>query len=52
MPPEVIGMFKLFAELIAFHLDANTRLATSEATLSREREVSDLREQIHRRARP
>jgi GAF domain-containing protein len=25
--PEVTGMFKLFAELIAFHLDANTRLA-------------------------
>ena len=24
--PEVIGMFKLFAELIAFHLDANTDL--------------------------
>ena len=44
--PEVIGMFKLFAELIAFHLDANTRLAMSEATLSREREVSELREQF------
>jgi signal transduction histidine kinase len=44
--PEVIGMFKLFAELIAFHLDASTRLASSEATLSREREVSDLREQF------
>ena len=44
--PEVIGMFKLFAELIAFHLDANTRLAMSEATLSRERDVSELREQF------
>jgi signal transduction histidine kinase len=42
--PEIIGMFKLFAELIAFHLDANTRLTTSEAVLLREREVSDLRE--------
>ena len=29
--PKVIGMFKLFAELIAFHLDANARLTTSEA---------------------
>jgi signal transduction histidine kinase len=44
--PEVIGMFKLFAELIAFHLDANTRLATSAATLSHEREESELREQF------
>ena len=44
--PEVIGMFKLFAELIAFHLDANTRLTTSEASLSREREESGLREQF------
>jgi signal transduction histidine kinase len=44
--PEIISMFKLFAELIAFHLDANTRLTTSEAVLSREREVSDLREQF------
>ena len=42
--PEIIGMFKLFAELIAFHLDANTRLTTSEAVLLREREVSELRE--------
>lgn len=44
--PAVIGMFKLFAELIAFHLDASTRLAKSEATLLREREVSNLREQF------
>ena len=44
--PAVIGMFKLFAELIAFHLDANTKLATSEATLLREREISELREQF------
>lgn len=44
--PEVLGMFKLFAELIAFHLDASSRLATSEATLLQEREVSELREQF------
>jgi signal transduction histidine kinase len=42
--PEIMGMFKLFAELIAFHLDAGTRLTTSEAVLLHEREVSDLRE--------
>jgi signal transduction histidine kinase len=44
--PEVIGSFKLFAELIAFHLDANRRVAASEATLARERELADLREQF------
>ena len=44
--PEVIGMFKLFAELIAFHLDANTRLATTEATLLRQGEQAELREQF------
>jgi signal transduction histidine kinase len=44
--PEVVGMFKLFAELIAFHLDANIRLTRSEVILSREREMSDLREQF------
>ncbi len=44
--PDVTGMFKLFAELIAFHLDAHERLAGSEATLSGEREVSVLREQF------
>jgi signal transduction histidine kinase len=44
--PEIIGAFKLFAELIAFHLDAHLRVAASEATLARERELSDLREQF------
>ncbi|MFC7739315.1 PAS domain-containing protein [Roseomonas sp. GCM10028921] len=29
--PETIGMFRLFAELIAFHLDADERLAAAEA---------------------
>ena len=42
--PETIGMFRLFAELIAFHLDASDRLATSEASLTGERETSELRE--------
>jgi signal transduction histidine kinase len=44
--PGIIGMFKLFADLIAFHLDANARLEASEATLSDERQTSELREQF------
>ncbi|HEV7873350.1 MAG TPA: GAF domain-containing sensor histidine kinase, partial [Enterovirga sp.] len=44
--PETIGMFKLFAELIASHLDAHDRLATSEAALLGEREGAELREQF------
>ena len=44
--PETIGMFKLFAELIAFHLDATERLALSEASLLDERQTSELREQF------
>lgn len=44
--PETIGMFKLFAELIAFHLDATDRLASSEANLLDERKTSELREQF------
>ncbi len=42
----VIGSFKLFAELIGFHLDANLRIAKSEARLLQEREGSELREQF------
>jgi len=44
--PQTIGMFKLFAELIATHLDAANRLALSEARLLGERETSELREQF------
>lgn len=44
--PHIIGMFQLFAELIASHLDAGRRVATSEALLSGEREVAELREQF------
>ena len=44
--PEIIGMFKLFAELIAFHLDALDQLASSAATLKSEREDAVLREQF------
>jgi signal transduction histidine kinase len=44
--PQTIGMFKLFAELIATHLEAVDRVAASEATLLSERETSELREQF------
>jgi len=44
--PQTVGMFKLFAELIAIHLEAVDRLAASEARLLSERETSELREQF------
>lgn len=43
---EVTGMFRLFADLIAFHLDARERLAASEATLSDARVTALLRDQF------
>jgi hypothetical protein len=39
-------MFKLFAELIGFHISASERLAISEANLLAERNTSELREQF------
>ena len=44
--PQTIGMFTLFADLIAFHLDAADRLATSEANLLGANRDSELREQF------
>jgi signal transduction histidine kinase len=44
--PEVVGMFKLFAELIASHLDSAARLASSELSLKEERKNAELREQF------
>ena len=44
--PETVGMFKLFAELIAFHLDAQERLRLSETALLDERQTAQLREQF------
>jgi len=44
--PEIIGAFKLFAEMIGFQLDAQQKLATSEESLVRERETAELREQF------
>lgn len=38
--PAVIGMFKLFAELVAFHLDANARITFTEARLVDERKLA------------
>lgn len=42
--PETIGMFNLFAELIAFHLDAMDRVELSEKKLIEERHVAEFRE--------
>ena len=39
-------MFKLFAELIGFHLDAQDRLAKSADSLTSERRTAELREQF------
>ena len=44
--PDVIGSFELFAELIAFHLDAHARITRTEMALSDERETSTLRERF------
>ncbi len=43
---QTVGMFKLFAELISFNVDAEERLASSEAALFSERQSSELREQF------
>lgn len=44
--PETVGMFRLFAELIAIHLDAMERADPAEARLLDERQTSELREQF------
>jgi signal transduction histidine kinase len=44
--PATVGMFKLFSDLIAFHLDAHYRLARNDATLLDERQSAELREQF------
>lgn len=43
---EVLGAFKLFAELIAYHLDAEARLRMVQENLEREKELAELREQF------
>ncbi len=44
--PETIGMFRLFAELIAKNLDADRKLVQTESALLEERADSELREQF------
>jgi signal transduction histidine kinase len=44
--PEVIGLFKNFAQLIAFHLDAQERAAKQDAALLDAQEAAKLREQF------
>ncbi|MDN3549275.1 GAF domain-containing sensor histidine kinase [Mucilaginibacter aquaedulcis] len=44
--PETIGMFKLFAELIAFHLNAIDQLNISQSNLLEERKTAELRDQF------
>ncbi len=44
--PEIIGMFRLFAELISKSLDAGRKLAATESALREERADAELREQF------
>jgi signal transduction histidine kinase len=44
--PEVVGMFKNFAQLIAFYLDAQERAAKQDAALLDAQEAAKLREQF------
>ena len=44
--PATIGMFRLFADLVALHLDADHRLAKSEADLVDARQSVELRDQF------
>ncbi len=51
--PETIGMFKLFAELIAFHLDANAKLdASDKASAVRRAPHRRVARAVHCRPRP
>jgi signal transduction histidine kinase len=44
--PATTGMFRLFADLIAKHLDARHQLVATESALREERAVAELREQF------
>jgi signal transduction histidine kinase len=44
--PAITGMFALFADLIAFHLDAMEKMEQAESLLREERETAELREQF------
>ncbi|WP_417580697.1 ATP-binding protein [Pelagibacterium sp.] len=44
--PEIVGTMKLFAELIAYHLDADEKLYASQIDLANERKSAEFREQF------
>lgn len=44
--PQTIGMFKLFAELISFHLNSAEKLAEAEEQLLEAKKTAELREQF------
>jgi signal transduction histidine kinase len=44
--PKTIGMFKLFADLISFHLENLEQLVHTETKLQEERKIAELREQF------
>lgn len=44
--PETVGMFRLFAELIAKNLDADRKLTATQSALTEERAIAELREQF------
>jgi signal transduction histidine kinase len=43
---QIMEMFRLFTDLIAFHLDAQDKLAASELKLTEERKIAELRDQF------
>ena len=43
---ETIGMFRLFADLISFHLNAHEQLSFTKAKLVEEQKMAELREQF------
>ncbi|MBK0378151.1 GAF domain-containing sensor histidine kinase [Mucilaginibacter segetis] len=43
---EIIGMFKFYADLLSFHLDASKRLEISESELIEEKQTAELRDQF------
>ncbi len=44
--PDVINMFRMYAELISFHLDAAEQLERSQQQLKEEHDIAELREQF------
>jgi signal transduction histidine kinase len=44
--PEIVGTFQLFADLIAMHIDTQSRLDMTERALAAERETAELRDRF------